>query len=184
MKELSLHILDIVENSISAHANAIEILVTEHSAEDLLQISIKDNGKGVDTETVDKLTDPFFTSRTTRRVGLGLPLLKNAAEDCNGSLTIQSSPGKGTKVQVTFQNSHIDRMPMGDLAGTILTLLVGSPEISWFVGYCRDGDCFNLNSDEIHLALGALPVSDPNALKWLREYIQAGILEIQKNDSK
>ncbi len=112
MKELSLHILDIVENSISAHARNITVDIAEYTNADLLQIGIKDDGVGMDTDTVAKLIDPFFTSRTTRRVGLGIPLLKAAAESCNGSFEISSFPGKGTEVIVKFQRSHIDRMPL------------------------------------------------------------------------
>jgi hypothetical protein len=179
LKEISLHILDIVENSIGANACNIEISILEDTTADFLQITIKDDGKGMEPETVSKLTDPFYTSRTTRRVGLGLPLLKDAAEACNGALEIQSTPGKGTEVQVCFQNSHIDRMPMGDLSGTILTLMVGSPEIGWQFKYTRDARSFELNSLYITEELDGLPLSEPLILKWLREFIRDGILEIQ-----
>lgn len=179
MKEISLHILDIAENSISANAKKIEISVIENSRFDLLQITIKDDGRGMDTETITRLQDPFFTSRTTRRVGLGIPLFKAAAEACQGGLTITSAPGKGTEVTAIFQNSHIDRMPIGDLAGTILTLMIGSPEIHWKLNYARDDKKFELDSRLIQEELQEVPLCDPAVMKWLREYIQEGILDIQ-----
>ena len=123
MKELSLHILDIAENSISAGAKNIEIKIIEDTQADLLQITVQDDGKGMDAETAALLTDPFYTTRTTRKVGLGLPLFKEAAVACNGSMQISSKPGLGTNVVISFQFSHIDRMPLGDLSGTILTLI-------------------------------------------------------------
>lgn len=182
MKELSLHILDIAENSIGARACNIEINIIEDTETDLLQIAIKDDGRGLDPETIEKLTDPFYTTRTTRRVGLGLPLLKEAAEYCNGSLKIQSEPGKGTEVRAVFQNSHIDRMPMGDLAGTILTLLIGSPGIGWHIRFRKDGKAFVFDSQAITDLLGDIPITDLGVLKWLGEFIRDGILETQSND--
>jgi len=125
MRELALHILDIAENSISAGASKIKILVYENTAEDLLTITIEDNGKGMDAEMVEKIIDPFTTSRTTRQVGLGIPFFKAAAESCNGAFTIKSQLGIGTKIEASFQHSHIDRMPLGDLSSTLHTLLSG-----------------------------------------------------------
>lgn len=184
MKELSLHILDVVENSISAQASNISISIVEDRAADRLQIVITDDGKGMDAATVARLTDPFYTSRTTRRVGLGLPLLKDAAEACNGSLEIHSAPGAGTKVSACFQASHIDRMPMGDLAGTMLGLLVGTPEIRWQIHYQQNGRIFELDSQEIAETLGEISWCEPAVMKWLRETIQEGICEIEHSLDK
>ena len=177
MKELSLHILDIAENSISACASHIEISIMEESSADLLRIRISDDGKGMNAETVGKLTDPFFTSRTTRRVGLGLPLLKEAAEACAGGLQIHSVPGRGTTIEAVFQNSHIDRMPMGDLVGTLITLLIGSPEVNWKFIYARDADIFVFDSTLVKETLGEIPYSDPFVLKWIKETLREGIPE-------
>ncbi len=179
MKELSLHILDIAENSITAKAKNIILDILECSKTDLLQITIKDDGVGMDAESVDRLMDPFFTSRTTRRVGLGIPLLKAAAEACNGSMEINSTPGKGTEVKVNFQRNHIDRMPIGDLSSTFLTLLIGSPEINWFFCYTVDKRRFEINSQEISSILGDVPFSDPHVMKWLRSFIEENILAVQ-----
>ena len=126
MREIALHLLDLAENSVSAGAKNITIAICEDQRADKLTTSIADDGRGMDAETVKKVIDPFYTSRTTRKVGLGIPLFKGAAEDCNGTLTIASTPGLGTTVTATFQHSHIDRMPLGNLPETFLGLTVGS----------------------------------------------------------
>lgn len=179
MKELSLHILDVAENSISAGAINIEINIIENSRTDLLQITIKDDGKGMDTETTARIQDPFYTTRTTRRVGLGIPLFKAAAEACQGELNINSTLGVGTQVTATFKNSHIDRMPIGDLTGTFLTLIIGSPDIHWRMVYTKDQKIFDLDSRQIQEELQEVPLHDPAVMKWLREYIQQGLKGIQ-----
>jgi hypothetical protein len=135
MREISLHILDIAENSVAAGATVITIFVWENEVDNYLAVEIIDNGKGMDAETVASVVDPFVTSRTTRKVGLGIPFLKAAAEACQGNLSIQSEPGRGTKVSVTFTYNHIDRMPLGDLSETFLSLLVCSPTITWSFAY-------------------------------------------------
>ena len=179
MKELSLHLLDIAENSISAHASEIVIEIKEKTQQDRLFLSIKDNGVGMDEEKVARLTDPFFTSRTTRKVGLGIPLLKEAAEACNGALNIHSQPGKGTEISATFQRNHIDRMPLGDLAGTILALMVGSPEIRWRFYYLKDENKFMLDTEEINRQLDGIPLDNPLVIRWLKETLQEGIQQAQ-----
>jgi signal transduction histidine kinase len=121
MREITLHLLDIAENSVAAGAKNIDIYIEENLLKDRLYLSIEDDGKGMDEETVKAITDPFTTSRTERKVGLGIPLLKNAAEACEGSLTVTSALGKGTKIEATFQHSHIDRMPLGDVGHNIFT---------------------------------------------------------------
>ena len=113
MRELALHILDIAENCVTAKADLVRISVHENTHTDKFSFSVSDNGKGMDEEMVKMVTDPFVTSRTTRKVGLGIPLLKAAAEACNGGLTISSVLSKGTKISCWFQRSHIDRMPSG-----------------------------------------------------------------------
>ncbi len=135
MRELSLHLLDIVENSISAKAKNINISVEEDLINDRLRMTIADDGKGMNKEMVSKVIDPFVTSRTTRKVGLGIPLLKEAAEACNGSLTIESQVGKGTELQVDFQHSNIDRMPLGNLTDTIINLVIANPSVNIMFKY-------------------------------------------------
>ena len=139
MQELSLNVLDVAENSVRAGATLIEITVEEDTAADLLAITIADNGKGMTEEQVRRVTDPFFTTRTTRRVGLGVPFFKMAAELSGGGLQIRSQPGKGTVVTARFGLGSIDRMPLGDMEGTIRTLVQGSPGIDFVYTRRLDG---------------------------------------------
>ena len=129
MEDLSLHILDVVENSIDAGAKKIEINIYEDLKLDMLKIEIIDDGKGIDEEMLQKVLDPFFTTKTTRKVGLGLSLFREAARMANGDLVVKSEVGTGTKVSSIFQHSHIDRKPLGDMAKTIMTLVIGHPEV-------------------------------------------------------
>ena len=129
MEDLSLHILDIVENSVAASTSRVEIVIDEDSEKDSLTLTIRDNGKGMDEEIQKKVLDPFYTTRTTRKVGLGLPLLAQAAKQSGGNLELQSRPGQGTTVKAVFQLSHPDLKPMGDISETIQTILAGHPEL-------------------------------------------------------
>ena len=175
MRELALHLLDIAENSVSAKANTVRITVEEDHAADRLRIQVEDNGAGMTPEMVERVTDPFVTSRTTRKVGLGIPLLKAAAEGCSGGLTIRSAPGAGTCLTVEFQHSHIDRMPLGSLADTILTLVVGSPEVRWIFTYTVDGQTFEFDDQPVKEVLDGVPLSDPAILAYLRDCLETGI---------
>jgi anti-sigma regulatory factor (Ser/Thr protein kinase) len=178
LKELSLHILDIAENSVNAGASTVVITVAENIKKDILTITIKDNGKGMDAETAKHVTDPFITSRTTRKVGLGLPFLKEAAEDCQGGLEIRSQLGVGTEIEVKFQRSHIDRMPLGDLQTTFLNLLIGYPKVHWIFNYQVDEKRFTLDDQPIKEILVDVPLSEPSVINYLKEEISAGIKEV------
>lgn len=173
-----MHLLDIAENSISANSKSIKIVVTENSIADLLQMKIIDDGKGMSPEFLAQVIDPFTTTRTTRRVGLGIPLLKEAAEACNGYLSIDSTQGKGTSVTVQFQRSHIDRMPLGDLVGTILHLFIGNPHIHWVFQYQFNDAVFAFDDAPIKQELGDIPLSEPDILKFVRETLENGIKEV------
>jgi len=185
LREIALHILDIAENSVSAGARGIEIVVAEDLPGDRLSIFIRDDGRGMDQELLALVTNPFVTSRTTRKVGLGLPLFKAAAEACRGYLAIDSTPGKGTTVAVEFQRSHIDRMPLGDLAGTWRILLVGFPHIHWLFRYQSRVRAeappveFTFDSEPIQQELGDVPLTEPSVLAFIREMLQEGIKEVQ-----
>lgn len=140
MQDLSLHILDILENSIAASASRIEIELEEDTGRDVLCLEIRDNGRGMDAETRKRALDPFFTTKTTRRVGLGLPLLAQAARESGGTLEIASQPGQGTRVRAVFQLSHPDRKPLGDIAETLRTILSGRPELDLQFRYKKDSE--------------------------------------------
>jgi anti-sigma regulatory factor (Ser/Thr protein kinase) len=179
VRELSLHLLDIVENSISAKAKNIHISVEEDLINDRLKMTIVDDGKGMSKEMVDKVIDPFVTSRTTRKVGLGIPLLKEAAEACKGSLTIESQVGKGTELRVDFQRSNIDRMPLGNLTDTIINLVIANPSVNIMFKYIVNDEMFFYDDKKVKDELKDVSLSDPLVLSFLREYIENGIRNIQ-----
>jgi len=178
LRELSLHLLDIAENSIAAGAKRIEISLIEDSVLDLLQMSITDNGKGMSPEMVAQVTDPFITSRTTRKVGLGIPLLKAAAEACNGFLNITSELGAGTTLTVRFQRSHIDRMPIGDLVTTMVNLIVCNPMVHWLFEYRYDNKSAVFDDEPVKDTLGDIPLSEPEVLTCIRNMIEETVLGI------
>jgi signal transduction histidine kinase len=149
MEDLSLHILDIVENSIAAMAKRIEIRIDEDQAKDLVTIKIKDDGKGMDKQSLKKALDPFFTTRTTRRVGLGLSLLAQAAKDSEGTFDISSKHGEGTTVNATFRMSHPDCKPMGDISQTIQVLVTSHPEIDFLYEHKNDNSTYRFDTREV-----------------------------------
>lgn len=180
VREIALHIIDIAENSVNANADTIKISVSENLHSDRLSFSVSDNGAGMDDEMLAKVVDPFTTTRTTRKVGLGIPLLKAAAESCNGGLTITSTRGKGTKISCWFQRSHIDRMPLGDIVNTFIILLVGYPSIHWIFRYEFNDEMFEFDDEYFKNELGDLPLSEPSILRFLREHLNLGMEAIIK----
>jgi hypothetical protein len=172
MKELSLHILDVAENGIVAEADLIRICVDENHLENRLIIVIEDNGKGIPDIMLDRITDPFVTSRTTRRVGMGLSLFKAAAERCGGSFSIESEPGKGTCVRAVFQYDHIDRAPVGNMVSTIVSLIAGYPEIDIDYTHMYDGRDFTFDTRELRAELEEVPLNEPAVLQHLRHAIK------------
>ena len=139
---------------------------------------VEDNGRGMSPQMVSQVTDPFVTSRTTRKVGLGIPLLKLAAESCNGGLEIQSTVGKGTRLTVNFQRSHIDRMPIGDLVSTIIHLVVTNPQVHWIFEYGFNGKSATFDDQLIKQELGDVSMTEPGILNCIRQMIEETILEI------
>jgi hypothetical protein len=170
-----MHIMDIVENSISAGATLIEILIRQSIDRDLLEIEVIDNGKGMDKDFLEKVFDPFVTTRTTRKVGLGIPLFKAAAERCDGSFDIQSEPGKGTRVKASFRYSHIDRAPMGDLVNTITAIIAGNEHIDFVYRYITDKGEYTLDTREIKEILGDVSINNIRVIKWIRANIEEGL---------
>ncbi|MCK9525883.1 MAG: ATP-binding protein [Limnochordia bacterium] len=182
MRELSLHILDIAQNSIAALASVIEIRIDENPVQDRLTIQITDNGKGIPEQQLAQATDPFFTSRTTRRVGLGLALLARAAEEAQGGLGIRSKVGTGTKVTATFCHSHIDRAPIGDLAGTMLAIIMLNPttEVVYHHTYLEKTFC--IDTRQIKYELGEIAINHPAVVSWLEEALREGIDDLYGGD--
>ena len=181
LEDLSAHLLDIAENSVMANSTDVRIVILEKRSADRLTFSVEDNGKGMTEDFVAKVTDPFTTTRTTRRVGMGLPFLRQSAELCEGGLEISSKPGKGTKTTATFRMSSIDRPPLGDIPATMMALIMGSPEIHWTYSHETDSGEFVLDTDEIIEALDG----DREMLRsaeiglWLKEHIKENLDEIK-----
>lgn len=178
MKELSLHILDIGQNSVSAGATLIEILVDENTQEDTLGITIRDNGCGMDPETAAKVVDPFFTSRTTRKVGLGIPMFKANAEQCEGSFILTSEPGVGTSLTAVFKRSHIDRVPLGTMADTIMAMVMANPDGELVYRHTLDGQDFAMDTRELREILGDVPLDEVSVLMWIKGHVAEGLAEI------
>jgi anti-sigma regulatory factor (Ser/Thr protein kinase) len=174
MEELALHILDIAQNSIRAGARNVIVTVEEDAEADTITIVIIDDGSGMDEETVRKLADPFFTTRDTRDVGLGIPLFAQTAEMCGGNVEIDSEPGRGTTVTARFRLNHIDRPPLGDMAATVWALITLNPKVEFEYSHARDGAEFVVDTAEIKEFLGVRKLSSPRMAKYLKEYLAAG----------
>lgn len=171
MIELSLNVLDIAQNSIRAGATLIEIIILADTKKDLLTITMKDNGCGMTSEQLAHVTDPFFSTRTTRRIGLGIPFYKYAAESSGGEFSINSIPEKGTTVFASFQLSHIDRMPLGDMTATIHMLITLNDQLDFLYTYIVDQKHFTLDTREFRKILGEVPFSTPEISTYIKEYL-------------
>lgn len=176
MKDLAMHIMDILQNSTRAKATEITLEVLEDKAQDTLTLIFKDNGCGMDAEMVQKVLNPFFTTRTTRRVGLGLPLLKQNAEQTGGQMTIHSELGVGTTVTAVFGLSHLDRPPMGDLAGTIILTISAHPNIHFIFHYKRTSEVeYLLDTNDVYEVLEGISINDPEVIASLKEMVEENI---------
>lgn len=171
MKELSLHILDIAKNSAAAGAAHIGITLEEH-ADGWLTVSITDDGRGMPPELLACVTDPFTTTRTTRKVGMGLPLYRLAAEQTGGGLEIRSTVGEGTAVTARFDRRHLDCPPLGDLAGTIALLIQGSPNADLHYRHITPRGTAELSTEELRNILGPdIPLDTPELFLWISDYL-------------
>ena len=181
MKELSLNILDIVQNSVKAEATLIEIIIDENIDDDKLTIVVSDNGCGMSPEFLSRVRDPFTTTRTTRRVGMGIPLFELAAQQAGGSLEITSDEGVGTCVTARVQYNHIDRAPVGDMAGTMVTLVSVNPEINFIYIHRVNNSEFVFDTQEIKEILGDVPLDSTEVLSWIMDYITEGLGKIRED---
>lgn len=171
MTEISLNVLDVAENSTRAQASLIEISVLTDTLEDTMTIIIKDDGCGMTPEQVAHVEDPFFTTRTTRKVGLGVPFFKYAAESTGGSFKIDSTPGIGTAVTAVFKLSHIDRMPLGDINSTVHTLITFHPETDFLYTYRYNDRSFVLDTRQFRQILGDVPLNSPEVSDYIMDYL-------------
>ncbi len=180
MRDLSLHILDLAQNSLAAGATCLTLAIIRERAKDVLRIQLADNGRGMDPETCENVLDPFFTTRTTRRVGLGLPLAAMTAERTGGRLVLRSAPGEGTTVELEYRLSHWDCPPEGDLAETLRVLVGGLGETRLLFSYECDGRRFSLDTQQLVVELGeAAWLADPQVLAWLAEYVRDGLEKVR-----
>jgi len=180
MEDISLHILDIAENSIDAGATLIKITITEDTNRDLLSVEIKDNGRGIPADLIEEVLNPFYTTRRTRKIGLGLSLLVQSARETGGDLLLQSEENRGTVVTAHFIPSHIDMKPLGSIADTILVLVAGTPEIDFVFIHERNGNTYSLDTRSIKADLDGVPINAPSVLSALKKYLCESLDEIRK----
>jgi len=180
MTELSLNVLDVVQNSVRANACVIKVTVEANTQKDILTIIIKDNGYGMSEEQVAKVIDPFFTTRTTRKVGFGVSFFKMAAESTGGTFEITSQLNIGTVVKATFGLSHIDRMPLGDMVGTMHTLITFNAGIDFLYTYRIDEREFVLDTKEFREVLGNVPFNQPEVSRYIKEYLDENTREVNQ----
>ncbi len=179
MKDLALHILDILQNSVTAGAKLVQLGIEEIPSADKYIVTITDDGKGMSEEMVQQVTDPFFTTRTTRKVGLGLPLLKQNAERTGGSLIIDSKPGEGTKVTAVFSYSHIDRLPTGDIPGILALTASSYAEIDFIYKHHTPEGIFSFDTTEIKETLEGVPINNPQVITFMKDFIRDNLAEIK-----
>ena len=178
MQELSLNVLDIAQNSVRAKASLVTILVTEKTADHFLEISIADDGCGMTPEQVARVMDPFFTTRTTRKVGLGIPFFKLSAESTGGSFDIQSELGKGTVTTARYHTDHIDMLPIGDMNATILSLISMNPQMDFVYRRSLDNNSFTLDTRELKAVLEDVPLDSPEVIQFIKETLEEGETEL------
>lgn len=175
MRELSLHILDLARNCIEAKATRVELRMREDRPADRLEISLTDNGVGLEEEALAKVADPFYTTRTTRRVGMGLALFAATCERCGGEMRVQSERGRGTEVVGTLQLSHLDRPPLGDMGAVVGVLAAEAARVRLVYRHQVNGGIFEVDTEELQGELGEVPLSEPVLLCWLKDHVTRGL---------
>ena len=180
MRELSLNILDIAQNSISAGASLTEIVVNENTKDKTLLIGIYDNGCGMTEEQVKSVIDPFFTTRTTRKVGMGIPLFKMSCEQTGGKFTIESEKGVGTKINALYKTDSINFTPLGDISSTIVTIVSMNADKEFLYRRVLDDKEFIFSTVEIKKILDGVPLSEPSVMNWIEEYLNEQYNELLK----
>ena len=178
MPEISLNILDVAQNSVKAGAKLVHLKVRADFAQNTLTVIIEDDGCGMSEEQVKAVTDPFFTTRTTRKVGLGVPFFKLAAESSGGSFDIRSELGKGTVVTAVFMLDNIDRMPLGDMVSTVHTLVTMNGHMDFVYEYSVDDRSFTLDTREFREILGDVSFTEPEVSEYIRDYLKENTLEV------
>ncbi len=182
MKTLSLHLFEITSNAVFYGANELEIIVKDSPKENIYSFEVKDNGSGIREENIERVTDAFFTSRSTRKVGLGLALTKMKTEQCKGGLEIESTYGKGTKVKFWFMHNHIDRPPLGEIEEVIMLIATMKENISLNYKHTTDKGEYIFDTKEIRKTLDEVPITEIKIIKALKEMIKTNLEEISVNE--
>ncbi len=182
MKEFSMHILDIVQNSVRAKATEVTVVLIEDVNNNIFSFSVLDNGCGMSEEMLANIRDPFTTSRTTRKVGLGIPMLEQTCEMCGGGLELTSELGVGTKLKASMQYDNIDRPPLGEFESSIQIMVIGNPEIDFKFIYRYNENEYELDMKEVKEVLDGVSLSDPEVITWLKDNIYEGIAEARENN--
>ncbi len=175
MKDLSLHIMDIIQNSIEAGAALITLIIREDILANRMEIAIEDNGRGMTAEILERVADPYYTSRKTRKVGMGIPLFRQTAQQSGGDLMIESQPGKGTKLVASLQHDHIDRPILGDIAGVVSLIAGSNPEKDFIYKHYMNGNEYVFDTREVKEALDGMPISELPVIKYLKEMIRENL---------
>jgi anti-sigma regulatory factor (Ser/Thr protein kinase) len=182
MEDLSLHVLDIVENSIRAGATLIDISIDENTKKNILIIRIKDNGHGINKKDLNKVLDPFYTTKKGKKIGLGLALLAQSAQEAQGDIRIQSEPGKGCEIVATFVYDNIDRKPLGNTGETIMALIgTHADKIDFIYQHRKNNRGFEINTREIRSVLDGVPIFSPAVMSFLRQKISGELRRIKAN---
>jgi len=177
LNEIALFLLDIANNSITAQATLIIIKLIIDPLKDVIRMVVSDNGCGMDEETIQAVISPFYSTRTTRKIGLGIPLIKQSCEASNGSFELQSKVNEGTTLTMEWQYSHIDTVPIGDIGATMMTLIGANSKIDYLLHYQSESNALVFDTREVKTQLGEDDLSDPEVLGYLRDYINQQIAQ-------
>ena len=184
MQDIAMYMLDIANNALNAQAKNIKIKLDIDKREDRLSLCIEDDGVGMDEKTLMKVVDPFFTTRTTRGVGLGVAFFKALADQCDGTFTIKSKINEGTIIRVDIRNSHIDRPPLGDIVETITTLIQANSLVDYQFEYRLEDDVLVFNTKDIKEILEDININEPGVLVWIKNYLKEGINHIKEDKNE
>ncbi len=182
MEDLAMHIIEILMNSIAAGASKILLKIKNSIKEDIIEISVEDNGKGMNEETAKKAASPFSTSRKTRKIGMGLAFLKGLCDSCNGIFEISSEEGIGTKVKASIQKSHIDTPELGDIGEICMSSIQANEDLDFTLEYNNDKESFIFSSNEIKKELDGVSLIEPEILLWIKDYINQGIKQAEEDN--
>jgi anti-sigma regulatory factor (Ser/Thr protein kinase) len=178
LRELALHIMDLIENGLNAGATLIELTVNEDRSANRLTITIRDNGRGIPERLINEALSPFFTTRTTRRVGLGLSLFREASRRCEGTFELKSEEGKGTEVSAAFRLDHVDLAPLGDMGSTMSCLIMGNPGVDFLYGHSVDDRTFELDTRQVKGELEGVDINEPEVVQYIGAWINESLSEL------